>query len=380
MEIRVHRQISEVPEGTWDEIVPPNRLVNTHRYLSAVEAAGLNDCRFYYLVVSDRGRIAAHACVYSMRTELDTFLHGTTKRLITWIRRKHSDFMVLRTLECGVPLAPGNPMCFRQGTDERQVLALLASETERLARDCKIPVVIFRDFYGDRLDDCDALLQSGYSRLPNMPAARLRVRWRSFDEYVSLMRRKYRYRVLQHRRSFQQDGISVELLDEFSAYAEDLARLWQNVYDNAKEYRRERLADVFFENMDGYLRERSSVIMVKKDGVPVASMLLLHDDNKMTTLYSGLDYSCNREYCLYFNLWYETIAFAMSRGVERIDLGPTSLEVKKALGGTVIPACLYMKHLNPLLNRIVPTLFRLMTPSEQPSDRRVFRDQQGESQ
>lgn len=93
-------------------------------------------------------------------------------------------------------------------------------------------------------------------------------------------------------------------------------------------------------------------------------MLLFFDDETVTPIFCGLDYAFNREYAVYFNLFYKSIEVAIDSRMKDIDLGITTLVPKAELGAEIVPLYMYMKHRNPALNRIVPRLFEIMTPAQ----------------
>lgn len=372
MEVKIYKSIIEIEEKEWDEITN-NRLICTHKYLEAIEKSQINDCQFFYPVVYDGNKIVAHTCVYFITTELDTFAQGLLKKAIILFRNFYKNFLILRSLECGTPVALGTTISYREDIDKATALELICKEIEQLAKQLNIKVILFRDFYNDELVLYDHLLKFGYSRIHNLPGTKIEIKWKSFDEYLSAMRKRYRKEISLRRKKFSRDGITVEILKDFSNHGKDLERLWMKVYEQATEYKRERLPSAFFENINKYLRNKSSLLLVKKDGTPIAFSLLLFDRETLVPLFCGLDYTYNEEYCVYFNLFYKIIEIGIEEGMKDIDLGITTLEPKKEVGAEVVTQNMYMKHLNPLLNRIVPKLFDIMTPQDTTGPKRVFK-------
>ena len=152
MEVKVYSSIAEVDEAKWNVIVEKNRLICTHKYIEAVEKSNINDCRFFYPVVYDEGEIIAHATCYYISTELDAFAQGVVKNMVSLIRRRWKGFFILRTLECGTPVAAGNTISFRKDVDRVAILDLLCREIERLAgEDIQVDAVLaLAEVRGDR--------------------------------------------------------------------------------------------------------------------------------------------------------------------------------------------------------------------------------------
>lgn len=373
METRVLHSILDISPGEWNSIVTPNHLICRHEYLRAVEASEINDCRFCYPVVYEGGKIVAHACLYSINTELDTFAKGLVKKAISGIRGVWENFLILRTVECGSPVSLGTTISFGQGVDRPGALREIVRQAEAEAAGLGIKVVLFRDFHDHELPLFDCLLRAGYRRVGNLPSTTLTVRWSSFEEYLDSMRRLYRRKIIAQLRKFEGNGGTVEVTRDFAPYAADLARLWRNAYDNAKEYRREVLREPFFSSMDKHLGKASAAVILRVEGHAAGFALLLYDGDTLIPLYCGLDYSYNEKYCIYFNLLYAVVRVAIAERVKVIDFGITTLAPKLDLGAVVEPLHMYMRHTGPVFGRLAPRLFDMMTPPLPVQSRRVFK-------
>ena len=371
--MRVHDSITDLDAPEWDSIVGDNRFICRHAYLAAVEASAINECRYWYPAVYRAGRIVAHTCVYSITSELDTFAQGWAASLVRRVRTRWPRFLTFRSLECGTPVATGNTISFGADVDRPAAFLGLLAAIEELAAAEGIHGLLFRDFREQELGLYDLLLGRGYTRTPNLPGCRLELRWRDFDEYLGALRHPYRHRIMKHARKLDPEEVTAELVTEFGHLAPDLQRLWQNVYDRAAEYRRERLTEAFFRNMDQTLGPRSAVLLLKQGERPVAFALLLFEEQAVLWLFCGLDYSCNERYSLYFNLLSEIVRLGLARDARAVDLGITTLTAKKAMGGRVVPLHIYMKHTQPVWNWLAPRLFRMMTPEDATPGRRVFK-------
>ena len=70
---------------------------------------------------------------------------------------------------------------------------------------------------------------------------------------------------------------------------------------------------------------------------------------------------------------YQIIDFAIQKRFLDVNLGITTIIPKLDVGAVVLPLHMYMKHMNPVLNRIVPSLFRAITPQGDIAHRSVFK-------
>lgn len=373
MTIKLLASIREADREDWNTLVSRKRLICRHEFLQAVEESRINDCRFFYPVVYEGGRMVAHSCLYFISTELDTLATGAVKHAIRGMRQFAERFLMLRSVECGTPVALGSTISLRDESLRPAVLGAIARAAEDLARKLKSGVVLLRDFEAGDTEAHEGFTALGYKAVPNLPEARLELHWSSFDDYLNSMRSQYRCKLLAQRRKFREVGGTLEVVGHFAGYSVELASMWRNAYERAKEYRREILLPAFFENMDRQLGDRSLVILAKLENRPIGFLLVLLDEDVLTALFSGLDYSCHRDTGAYFNLFYKAVEIAILKGMKAVHFGITTLAPKLDMGAKAVPLRMYMKHLNPLLNTVVPSLFAAMAPCSVPEPRQVFK-------
>ncbi|MFH0976740.1 MAG: GNAT family N-acetyltransferase [Spirochaetota bacterium] len=373
MEVKVYKSITEIPEPDWDSIVGRNRIICTHRFLEAVEKSNINDCKYYYPVVYDNNKIIAHACAYSISMELDIFAEGITKKIINVIRKVWKNFLIIKLFECGTPIALGNTISFADQIDKKQYLPFIIKAIEVIAKEKKISIILLRDFNNNELFFFDNLINLGYGRTFNLPTALLQIKWDTFEDYLKSMRKHYRQNIRANKKKFKDSGIEVQLINSFSQYSVEFTKLWKNLFDNAKEYRREILTPAFFENMDKYLGQQSMTLVLKKDDRLIAYILLLFNNNILVPLFAGLDHLMNKQYKLYFNLFYNVIEIGIREKMKYIDFGITTLEPKKQIGCEITNLYMYMKHLNPIINILMNKIFNIFTPKVRLLCKKVFR-------
>lgn len=371
---RVLNSINEIDEQVWDSIVEKDHLIASYRFLRAVEESGINVCFYKYIVVDDGDKPAAHTCVYKMYFELDVLARGMVKRIANRIRRFWPGFLRLAFLECGTPVALGNTISYAPDADRRKALDVIVNKMEEIAKESRSSILILRDFYNE--DKCfyDSLKNYGFKRISNLPNAILENRWQSFEEYLQTMRRNYRYKTKQRIKKAEKDAVRMEIYDTFSAYAETLRALWKNVYEHAKEYRREILTADYFRNMDKNLGSKSRVIVLKKDDNILGFAIVVIDDYTLRPMYIGLDYKYNKENFIFFNLLYSFVTLGIKEKKKMIELGITTIVPKLELGAKIKRMYLYMKHRKAILNGLVTFFFSLMVPPVSFADRNVFKE------
>lgn len=171
---------------------------------------------------------------------------GARCRANDLVRRTWSDFLYFKTIECGSPVALGSCFSIAADCDRPAVLTALCRAIERIAIDKHAGAVVFRDFVTEELEGCARLFGNAYSRLNHLPMALMDVPWEDPRHYANSLRSKYRYNFNQCRKRLACAEIAVEITADFADHAEKFQQLWRNVYNNAKEFRREYLDVPFF--------------------------------------------------------------------------------------------------------------------------------------
>jgi hypothetical protein len=75
-------------------------------------------------------------------------------------------------------------------------------------------------------------------------------------------------------------------------------------------------------------------------------------NQRLTSLFIGMDYSRPKEWMLFFRLWEAAVDLALSRGFSAIISGRSSYEVKIETGHKLVPLNNYCRHSNILLHAI----------------------------
>lgn len=370
---RIFETTGEISAQDWNRIVARNHITCRHEFLQAVEQSRINDCEYRYVVVEDDRGIAACAACCVVSTELDTFARGFVKTVIGFVKRLKPNIATMGTVECGCPVALGNTISIRKGVDCAEVIRITDELITQVACEFGVKTIVWRDFGCDQLSDFDELLKKGYRRVMNLPEMWLRLRWRTFDEYLDAMRSKFRSNVLAQQRRFASFGGKVDVIVDYGGLEKTFAGLWRNVYDRAREYRREVLLPEFFANMRKSLGPRVAAIVGRIDARIVGFLFVVRDEETLITLFSGLDYEINRASGVYFNLFYKAIECGIQDGMRGINLGLTTVAPKLDLGAEVVPLYMYMKSNLPLIGPVVPRLFAAMTPTQEYQHQPVFK-------
>lgn len=362
--------LRSVAPDRWDALVPPGSGPLRHGYLSAWHHAELAGLESRPLLAEDGGALAAAAPGYVYDLDVAAMAPPPLARAAARLRRALPRALTFRVFEIGCPAAAVVPLVRAGGVDEAAAADALLRAALRDAGERGAHLLVVQDFPSAEGATADVLRGHGFTAVPITPTSVVELRWDSFDDYLGAMRSQYRRRA---RLAFERsEHVRVERVRDFAELAPELARLWRAVFDRATEVKREALPEPFFR--DAAALEETSVLVLRRPDGSIASFALLYDDAPVLHfLYTGFEEDAQRE-SAYFRLLYEIVRDGLERGFERVDLGITTLEPKLDVGAVPVPLWAFVRHRNPLLQRLVGLAApRFVAPSGT-GPRNVFKD------
>ena len=370
--LHVYDSITQIDPARWDEVAGRAAAPRSHAYLAAIEAAGINDCRFYYpVIVDEHERILAHACVYTITTDFTQMLPSWLQPAAALLRRRWPRFLQVRLTECASPLVPGHSISVREGLDRRPLIRLLGGAVGDIARQARSRLLVIRDFLAHERPDFDVLLDDGWNLTSNMPLARIRVRWKTYADYLDSMRSRYRKDLKRRLDRVERGGQRAVRLADFAARA----RLWAEqvavMYERSKGFKRERIGSRYFEQLGRLPEAQRLIVAAEREGRTVAHGMVLFDDAQTIATYFGRDAGPPGNE--WFHLLNEVIRIGIERGSEHICLGLGSYDAKSLVGADIEALHCYARStLAPVnwLMRRMPD--RMAQPAARA--RRIFRD------
>jgi len=370
--LRIYDSITQIDPAGWDEVAGRSAAPRSHAYLAAIEAAGINDCRFYYPVLLDEhDRILAQACVYTITTDFTQMLPAGLKPAATLLRRLWPRFLQVRLTECASPLVPGHSVSVREGLDRGPLIRLLGRAVGDIARQARSRLLVIRDFLDHERKDFDVLLDEGYNLTSNMPLARIRVRWKTYAEYLDSMRSRYRKDLKRRLDHVERGGQRAVRLAAFGGRAGLWAEQVAVMYERSKGFKRERVGSRYYEALGRLPAEQCLIVAAEREGRTVAHGMVLFDDAHTIATYFGRDAGPPGNE--WFHLLNEVIRIGIERGSEHICLGLGSYDAKSLVGADIEALHCYARStcapINWLMRRIPD---RMAQPAARA--RRIFRD------
>lgn len=365
--------LEAISRADWDALLQPASGPLSHGYLTAWEKSDLPGLRSCPAVAYRSGSSALVAACPGYFYELDLMgvRFPAAAGPLRLIRHLWHGFLCALTYELGSPTPLTNPFLVADHSLRAPAVTELITAALQEGRQAGAQFLLVQSFAARSGPAQEELRRLGFTRVPMLPTAVVDLPFDSFDDYLGAMRAQYRRRA---RQTFKRsEALRVEHLSDFSALAEELAHLWRLIFDRASQLKREILTPDYFRSASSL--ENSSVLLTRREDGSIASFaLLLSDHPWLSFLQCGFDEQAGRAEGAYFRLLYEIIRVGIEGGFQQVELGLTTIEPKLDVGAVPVPLGAWVKHRNPLIQRLLEAFAKGPMRPRQLEPRRVFKD------
>lgn len=349
--VRVLAGLGAVRPGQWDRLVGAGAAGLRHSFLLAWEQAELSGLRGRPIAVTSDGGgvLLAAAPAYHYDMDLVTVSAPVLPGAAHRVRRVWPRFMKARVYELGGPVARHDPLLLAPGANSWRLAREIVGASVREAEAAGSAMIVVQDHVPQGGPLAAALAQSGFDQVKALPSFAVEVRHPSFEAYLDAMRSKYRRRwrcVLRDSRHLR-----VELVEDFTSLAEEMARLWRLVHDRSTETRREILGAQFFAAA-AELESVQALVLRRQDGSIASFGLLLADGGWLHFLQCGFTDRAGRSEGAYFRLLLEIVRLAIEQGFDVAHLGCTTAGPKLDLGAVPVPLTAWLRHRSRLMQKL----------------------------
>ena len=384
--IALFDSIAHVREADWDAVVG-NAFFLGRDYLAAIERAKPPRMRFRYAVCYDGKRPAAVAAYQVMDIALDAFgsraeqpkppeesLRDVVRKVRRNVVRTVGDALgesgAQRLLINGNGLVSGeHGLAIAKGVDPKLAVHGLADATYRIRRAEKlhggIASVLIKDFFGTSRAYADELSRFGYHPFevdPNM-VVEIDPSWKKFDDYLAAFSAKYRRKAKDARKKAKKLQARRLTTAEVVKLGGKLHELYLAVHEKAK-FRLANPGPDYFPTLAEALGDDFVLRVWALDDQLVGCSAALGRGEQFEAHMVGLDYDHNVEHGIYQNALYDFVGDAIARGARELSMGRTALEIKSSIGAVPRPMTCFMRHANPLGNRLIAPLIAQIQPEE----------------
>lgn len=374
--------ISMVNTNHWNSVVEYGNEFLKIPFLSVLENEGPENMHFRYAIIYDNDKPVAIAYFQVIDFSSDSF--GSIKEpdekdascIISDYLKKHltnhlkwgADKINMRLLICGNACVSGeHGFTSIPETNKKEAIDALAdviysiNKGEKLTG--KIAVILIKDFYNSSIKYTNEFIEYKYHDFLVEPNMVLTIKWDTFEDYLNAMSKKYRNRAKKiikkgsgmERRNFTADAII--------ANSKQILSLYNNVHLKAK-FRMASLKPSYFAEMKKVMGSRFNFVAYYFDEKFIGFRTTFILENGIEAHFIGLDYFYNKELDIYQNILYDYVKESLQNKAQKLFLGRTASEIKSTLGAEALELTCYIRHRNPLSNRIIKPFVDYLKPSE----------------
>jgi Acetyltransferase (GNAT) domain len=300
------------------------------------------------------------------------------RRLFGAVARRGADALVgqvrERVLVCGNLLTYGqHAVALAPGTDATLAWSGVAEAIYRLRRAEKLAgqpgFVVVKDLPAGDGSGVALLSRVGYREAdtePNMLLA-LDAKWKTHADYLASLASKYRGNVKNRVLApIEAAGLSVRRFEPDAAQGARMHALYLQVHERAA-LRPFTLHAGYFTALARAAGEhlRCSGIFSGDDTL-LGFICTLDDGVQALAYHIGFDRTAAKTCPLYLRLLHASIDDAIAMNARELSFGRTALEPKSRLGATAQPTAVWVRHRQPMMNRLVQPLLALVHPDEAP--------------
>jgi predicted N-acyltransferase len=364
--------ISEIDQSTWDSLLTAREFLNSYRFVRAVEMAKVENASFQYLLFYDGRTLVGHAVLSCFSISLDLFVPDN--RVVHWVRKLSPTFFNVRILFSGLPASLGQlNLKVRPGWEDH-VTNAMHSEMESLASVEKVNLLCVKEFKGDNVGICKALLHHEFFQAFSLPYMVLDIDWKTFHEYLYSLRHPYRRAVKRSLKKFgAEEPVILISPDAPKGSLPGLVLGDSTICPPARMHalyiavmgrtptKLETLNLAFFENLYACFSDELEILTVQQNERIIGAALLVSKEDEMTFMLIGRE-DAKDDIDSYFNLVYGIIQLAIERGIKKVNMGQTAYWVKQRVGARPEPVYIYFKSRKPIINFLLTRMNRLLFP------------------
>ena len=375
---KIYNSVAALP-ALWDIVAQSNVFLQTP-YLSVLERSAPVNMECFYIGIFEKSElIGVSLAQYLDLNKLESFGERDKSFKIA-IRNFIFKNFASHTLFLGNNMITGqNGYVFSKEIDFNHISEILLQSADEITlyfmrKGISIHLVSFKDFY----ENCSVELKKfrfsnmyEFNTQPNM-IFYLDENWKSLDNYVAALSKKYRDQFKRARKKF--DGIQMKNLsyEEVLRNEEKIYELYHYVAKNAP-FNTFFLSKNHFSTLKGQCGNRFQIFGYFLNEELVGFHTLLLNDETLETYFLGYNDHIQKENMLYLNMLYNMTEYGIENGFKRIIFGRTALEIKSSIGATPVQMSGFIYHNNKLINRFIGKIFRNLEPELHWQQRHPFK-------
>jgi predicted N-acyltransferase len=333
-----------------------------HRFYEIVADTLASSFQHHYLLLEDSaGQVRGIQPVFFVQQNLVEGIPAL-RAAVDKVRQRFPRFLTMRLLMVGNAAGEGHLSSVAAG-DETWVARALREVLPVFARRSKASLIVFKDFPAIYRDALAELTAADFTRVPSMPMTELVLDYRDFDHYITTLgastrkdlRRKF-------RRIAEADPIEVEVVTDLTPFVDEVYPFYLQVHERSP-MKFERLTKEYLSELGRRMPDRARFFVWRQNGKAIAFSVALVHEGTIYDDYLGLDYGVALDLHLYFHTLRDILSWSLAEGLKRYRSSPLNYQPKLHLGCALYPLDLYVRHPNPVLNKIFRPFLKLLEPT-----------------
>ena len=281
---------------------------------------------------------------------------------MTGIRKLFPRFLMMRTLMVGCTAGEGH-LAASPRISAAEIGKALAANVVRHAKTLKAAMVVMKEFPSHYRQALDPLLDSGFCRVPSMPAVSLDVTHANFDEFMQKeLRANARRHLKKNLAVTKGSGITMQVTSDPGLVLDEIHRLYLQVFEKS-EFRFEKLTPDYFRRIAAEMGDKARFFTWRRGDELIACSLSMVEGRTLHLEYLGLDYQVAHDLHLYHYTFRDQYNWAVKNGMTKIWSSALGYDPKLHLRFTLDPLDLYVQHVQPLMNAGLQRVLKWMVPA-----------------
>lgn len=374
----IYSSAEKLPES-WNELASKNIFLSKE-YLEVLEKSAPINMECHFIGIYDKTQLVGISLVQFLDLNKLQSFGERDKCLKTSVRNFIFKNFSSHVLFVGNNMLTGqNAFLFSEEikiTEGLETLKKAVSELKKFYRNkgLKIHLTSFKDF---EKEEISFFSKSGFhnhykfSTQPNM-VFEIRENWKSFDDYVGDLSKKYRDQFKRARKK-SEGVVKMKMdLEAIKKYEDTIYDLYFYVAKNAP-FNTFFLAKKHFSTFKDVLKTNFLFYGYFLDDKLIGFNTLIKNGTSLDTYFLGYDESIQKEKMLYLNMLYDMIAYSINKGFTEIIFARTALEIKSSVGAKPVEMFGYIEHSNSLINKKIDKIFDYLEPKTVWQERNPFK-------
>ena len=372
MTFQIYTDVNFLPSD-WDHF--GKDIFLQRPYLTAQENGTPANMDYFYVAVYENGEIIAKTVVQRIRVKGKNLFNAENKSKDELISLLNVNLLCVGNIK----LTGEHAWELRDNRHKGEFLNLLPSILKEIRAQSKkenlpVQLVLIKDFYeqtslrlAHHFDKYEML-----SVQPNM-IFKPEKTWKSFDDYLAAMRTKYRTRAKRAFKKSAEVNFRELGLSETKALQSKMFELYLNVLQN-NGFSLYKLPENFFYEMKNEMPENFKIFGGFIQDELICFYSIIENNTGLEAGFLGYNADLQQEKQLYLNMLYQMNAYTISNDFESIDFSRTAMEIKSSVGAEPYEMYGFLRHTNPVMNRVLRATFKKFYQPEEWIPRNPFKD------